>query len=194
MAEKPNIYQRLHAVMKDVGYVQKESKKVNNQYTFVSHDAVTAKLRPSLIENGIVPVTTVKSHTQDGNRTEVDIEVKFVNVDNPEDSVTVTAFGYGIDGQDKGPGKAISYAFKYACLKTFALETGDDPERDQIEYEPDYITEEQAANLVALAEEVGADLGKFCAYLKVDHIESIPASQYDTAVKALKKKREKEAA
>ena len=30
MADKPNIYQRLHAVMKDVGYVQKESKKVNN--------------------------------------------------------------------------------------------------------------------------------------------------------------------
>jgi hypothetical protein len=134
MGEK-NIYQRLAEVMKAVGYVQKENKKVNNQYTFVSHDAVTAKLRPALIENGIMPIVTVKHSAQDGNRTEVTILVKFVNIDKPDEIVEVESFGYGIDPQDKGPGKAVSYAFKYALLKTFCLETGDDPERDNIEYE-----------------------------------------------------------
>lgn len=131
-----NIYQRLADVMRAVSYVQKEDKKVNNQYTFVSHDAVTAKLRPALLENGIATVATVKEHKQDGNRTEVTILVRFVNVDKPEECVEVESFGYGIDPQDKGPGKAVSYAFKYALLKTFCLETGDDPEHDSIDHHP----------------------------------------------------------
>lgn len=129
-----NIYQRLHAVMKDVSYVQKESKKVNNQYTFVSHDAVTARVRTALVTHGVVAITRVLNHSQDGNRTNVDIEVDFVNIEEPEEKVTVPCFGYGIDQQDKGPGKGISYAVKYAFLKTFCLETGDDPERDNINH------------------------------------------------------------
>jgi hypothetical protein len=48
----------------------------------------------------------------------------------------VSFFGYGIDNQDKGPGKAMSYAVKYAMLKTFCLETGDDPEKDDIPHLP----------------------------------------------------------
>ena len=129
-----NIYQRLSEVMKEVSYIKKEDKKVNGQYTFASHDAVTAKIRPYLIKNGIVTIPRVVSHTQDGNRTEVDIEIDFVNIDNPEDKIVVPTFGYGIDNQDKGVGKAISYAVKYAYLKVLALETGDDPERDTIDY------------------------------------------------------------
>src|SRR5688572_5129635 len=119
----------MHQVMKAVSYVQKEEKMVNNQYRFVSHDAVTAKLRPHLIEAGVLVVPRVTKHSQDGNRTEVDIEVDFVNVEKPEDRITIPMFGFGIDPQDKGPGKAVSYAVKYALLKAFSLETGDDPER-----------------------------------------------------------------
>jgi hypothetical protein len=131
-----NIYQRIAKVMQDISYVQKEDKKVNNQYTFVSHDAVTAALRPSFIKHGIVTVPRVTNVQMDGNRTTVFIEVDFVNIDTPDDRITVPVFGYGIDPQDKGPGKAMSYAVKYAYLKVFALETGDDPERDNIPHEP----------------------------------------------------------
>jgi len=134
--EPLNIYQRMHAVMKDIGYVQKSDKTVNNQYRFVTHDAVTALVRKALVEHGIVATTDILNHTQEGNRTEVDLMVRFVNVDEPSDSIAVKAFGYGIDPQDKGPGKAISYAVKYAYLKAFALETGDDPERDNIDHDP----------------------------------------------------------
>ena len=134
--ETLNIYQRMHAVMKAVGYVQKEDKKVNNQYTFVSHDAVTGKIRPALIEAGIITVPRVVKWAQDGNRTEVNVEVDFVNIDKPEERITVPMFGFGIDQQDKGPGKAISYAVKYALLKAFSLETGDDPEKDIIDHKP----------------------------------------------------------
>lgn len=132
--EQKNIYQRILAVMSDVAYIQKSDKKVNNQYSFVTHDEVSRVLHPKLVEHGIVVVPSVVNWRQDGNRTEADVEVAFVNADAPDDRVTVRALGFGIDPQDKGPGKAVSYATKYAMLKTFVLETGDDPERDSIDH------------------------------------------------------------
>lgn len=127
-----NIYQRILAVMADVSYVQKEDRKVNNQYTFVSHDAVIAKIRPALIQHGIAVIPTVSQFRQEGNNTIVYYDVTLVNIDKPDDIVVVRTIGYGVDPQDKGPGKAMSYAYKYAMLKVFCLETGDDPERDNI--------------------------------------------------------------
>ena len=126
-----NIYQRMLKVTESVERVPKGDKKVGNLYKFTSHDAVMAALRPAFVEFGICMIPTVTSWKQDSNRTEVDMSIDFVNCDKPEDRVTVQTFGYGIDSQDKGPGKAISYAVKYACLKAFALDTGDDPDNDQ---------------------------------------------------------------
>lgn len=137
MAETLNIYQRISAVMADLDYVQKEDKLVNDQYSFVSHDAVSAAIHPLLVKHGIVIVPRVINWTQDGNRTAVDMEVDFVNIDTPEDMITVPSFGFGIDKQDKAPGKAVSYAVKYAALKLFVLATGDDPERDLIDHVAD---------------------------------------------------------
>lgn len=131
-----NIYQRMSEVQRAIGYVQKESKKVNNQYTFVSHDAVVGALRGPMIDNGIVYTVDVLDHTRDGNTTSATVAVTFINVDSPDDRFTVRGFGEGVDQQDKGPGKSISYAVKYILLKAFALETGDDPERDSIDAQP----------------------------------------------------------
>lgn len=136
-SKKPNIYQRLHAVMQEVTYVQKEDKKVNNQYRFVSHDAVTAKVRPALMEHGVIYFPQNLTHIQNGNRTEVTLDIVFVSIDNPKDSLSVPSLGYGVDTQDKGPGKAISYAVKYALLKALGLGTGDDPEKDLIDHTPE---------------------------------------------------------
>lgn len=135
--KKMNIHQRINAIMAAVSYVSKENKKVNNQYTFVSHDAVTAAIQPELVKHGVVVEPTVIKHEQDGNRTCVDIKVDFVNMDEPTDRISLTFFGYGVDQQDKGPGKAFSYAKKYAFLQLFCLETGDDPERDSIDHKPE---------------------------------------------------------
>lgn len=131
-----NIYQRINAVMKEVSYVKKSDKKVNGQYSFVSHDSVVAALQGPLVNNGIALIPTVADLKQDGNRTVVCMEISLVNIDDPADRVVVTHYGYGIDTQDKGIGKAVSYAVKYALLKLFCLETGDDVEKDSIEYKP----------------------------------------------------------
>ena len=125
-----NIHQRLHAAQAKVDYIQRE-RKSGMRYSIVSHDAVTAKVRPILHECGVVYYPVGIHHTQHGNRTEVAMCVRFANVDHPEDHIDVPSLGYGIDDSDKGPGKAISYAVKYALLKTLGLETGDDPDLDQ---------------------------------------------------------------
>jgi hypothetical protein len=134
--DKLNIHQRINAIMASISYVQKGDAKVNGQYSFVSHDAVTAAIHPLLVEHGVNIIPTVTAWNKDGNLTSVDVAIDFVNIVDPADKVTISTLGYGIDNQDKGVGKAISYACKYAMLKVFMLETGDDPEKDLIEHKP----------------------------------------------------------
>lgn len=135
MTDTLNIYQRLAKAMDAVKYVQKERKQ-GMQYTIVSHDAVTAKVRPALLEAGIVYHPIDLTHTQNGNRCEVALTVRFASIDDKTDFFDVPSLGYGVDNQDKGPGKAISYAVKYALLKALGLETGDDADHDSIDHQP----------------------------------------------------------
>jgi len=132
--ETKNVHQRLAEVMADVTYIQKE-RKSGMQYTIVSHDAVTAKVRPALLKAGIVYYPVRCDHTQSGNRAECSMTIRFVNIDTPADFFEVQTFGYGVDPQDKGPGKAMSYAVKYALLKALGLETGDDADHDSINHD-----------------------------------------------------------
>lgn len=135
MTESKNVHQRLAAAMEEVDYIQKEHKQGMN-YTIVSHDAVTAKVRPVLLKNGIVYYPVRCEHVHNGNRAECAMTVRFVNIDAPTDFFDVPTFGYGIDTQDKGPGKAMSYAVKYALLKALGLETGDDPDTESKDFSP----------------------------------------------------------
>lgn len=127
---KPNIAQRIAAVMGEVDYVQKEKKQGMN-YSIVSHDAVTAKVRPLLHKHGVIYYPRGLNVSQNGNRTEAVFTVRFENIDDRADFIDVETFGYGVDPQDKGPGKAMSYGVKYALLKVLGLETGDDPDTVQ---------------------------------------------------------------
>jgi len=56
------------------------------------------------------------------------------------------------------------------------------------------ITSSQAHALIALAEEVGADMEKFCAYLKVDSISRLSQSNFEQAKASLEAKRKQAAA
>ena len=149
MTDKKNIHQRIAAVMESVTYIQKESKK-GMQYSIVSHDKVTAKVRPALLKEGVIYYPTRCEHVQNGNRAECSMTVRFANIDEPTDFIDVQTFGYGIDGQDKGPGKAQSYAVKYALLKALGLETGDDADHDSIEHSPVDPQTHEAACLAAI--------------------------------------------
>lgn len=137
MEPQKNLLCRMLDIMAELDYIQKGDAKVNGQYRFVSHDQVTAKIHPLLVKHRVLAIPSIVSHSQEGNRTVAEVSTTFMNVDKPEDKLTVRFLGYGVDSGDKGPGKAVSYAFKYAILKVFCLETGDDPDYDaKSTYEP----------------------------------------------------------
>jgi len=129
-----NIYQRINSVQRAIGYIQKD-KDVGGAYRAVTHDAVTALLRKHLIEAGIaVAVSCITSefdHKEEGSKQRLlraEYVVSFINIDQPDDKLVVSVIAHALDNGDKAPGKAASYATKYALLKTFLLETGEDEE------------------------------------------------------------------
>jgi len=132
-----NIHQRVNAVMADVNYIKKD-KKIEMRgggYSVTGHDAVTKLVHPLLVKHGINIIPSTIEITQEGNRTRIDLEFRWVNIDNPEDNFITEASGYGIDQQDKGIGKGWSVAQRYTVLKTLHLETGDkDIEEDDIDH------------------------------------------------------------
>jgi hypothetical protein len=67
--------------------------------------------------------------------------------------------------------------------------TGEDLPDDANTHREQAINREQEANIITLAQEVGADIPKFCQFLRVNHISDLPISQYDRAIKALESKR-----
>jgi len=131
MGNTLNIYQRLNKAKAEVSNVEKGEKTPGMKYRPMLHDEVTSATREVLMNNGIYLEFHITSRVQNGNRTELDGIVWFINIDDPKDRSPTYVSGYGIDEQDKGPGKAISYAFKYGLLKGLMLKTGDEPELDQ---------------------------------------------------------------
>jgi len=126
-----NIYQKISAVMQDIQYLAKDDKVSfgNTNYKAISEEKVTAAVRESLVKNGIVIMPTEQSHHKEGNLSTVDVTYRIQNIDEPEDYVTVMSSGTGADSQDKGVGKAMTYAYKYMLLRTFAIPTGEDPDK-----------------------------------------------------------------
>ncbi len=188
-----NIYQRMNQVMLDVEGVQKESKKVNGQYTFVSHDAVAKALHMPMVKAGIMMLPTIEDLIQDGNRTRVMMGITFVNIDNPEDTCYIRTAGDGIDPQDKGIGKAVSYAVKYGLLKAFCLETGDDVEKDNYEHKPaSKLTLEQVNEILGLVGDDKEGLQKLLAFFQVSNIKDIPSDCYERIIQTIQKKKKLE--
>ena len=126
------LLQRLNTVMAEVSYVQKDRTIDVGQrgYKVVTHDAVTAKVRTPLVKHGVFYYPHSIEREQSGKNTIIDMVVRFVNVDDREDFIDVPTCGYGLDTGDTGPGKAMSYAVKYALLKALGLETGEDADNE----------------------------------------------------------------
>lgn len=132
-----NLFQRIIQVRKNVGYAQKD-KSVSTgggSYKAVTHDQVTAIVREHMNTYGIVCVPTLvkslmnpKDEGAKQQRYDATYSFDFVNADNPEDRLTIVIESHAMDNADKAPGKALSYAKKYALLKLFEIETGEDEE------------------------------------------------------------------
>lgn len=158
-----NLLQRINAVRKGIAYIQKDksvSTGGNNSYKAVTHDAVTAMVREHMVEHGIVSwphLVESQSMPYEINadnvrakqfRYEATYDFTFCNIEDRNDCLTIRIQAHAMDNADKAPGKALSYAMKYALLKLFNLESGDDEES---RYNPEGMDEATlAAGLEAI--------------------------------------------
>lgn len=134
-----NLYQRLQAISKKLGIVTKslQIKAGYGSYKAVSESDILSAVKPieqaygvysypasrRVIESGILQGQNPRLWER------IETVYRFVNIDNPSEFIEVTSYGDGIDSGDKGPGKAMTYADKYALMKAYKIVTGDDPDQ-----------------------------------------------------------------
>ncbi len=118
--------------------IRKDGKKVGG-FGYVKGDDITNEGNRLFVKHGICPLPTAVERIEEaltrGLKTTIKCELCCVNVDNSDEFVIFTAWGTGIDYSDKGDGKAYSYAVKYATAKALGLNTSDDIEEHDTEYE-----------------------------------------------------------
>lgn len=90
----------------------------------------------------------------------------------------------------QGVGSTITYLQRYTLKAALGLAASDDDDAKRAE-EPGPISSEQLTALRSLAEDVGADLARFCTYLRIEALPDLPANKFDSAMKALEAKRGK---
>lgn len=206
-----SLFQRILWVRDRVTRLGKDStvSTGSGSYKAITHDKVTAFIRPKLVQAGIFHYMSCISSEDfetgaltQRNRKIIQhrarFEITFANANDKGDSITVQQMAYADDYGDKAPGKAASYAMKYALLKMFMIETG---EEDEARVEDDggrgaviADDENKLADIWAVAEECFADDAK--QMLKdmaerrffVQNYGEIPMDRYDDAVRSLRRK------
>ena len=190
-----NIFQRISAVMQDVQYLAKDDQIEfgKTKYRAISEEKVTTTIRKSLITHGIVIVPVKQEHSKDGVLTTVDVTYRIQNVEDESDYIEAVSSGTGVDTQDKGVGKAMTYAYKYLLLRTFAIPTGEDPDKISSEYIVD-IKKKVLLDSLAV---VGSDIESTLKYFQKKYpataphsIDEITLEQFTPYIKALEKKKE----
>jgi len=129
----------LSKVMKDVGYIQKDSDviiKGKVAYKYASAEVVFGKVRSALSEESMAVESEAnlkhfevfETHTGKRNIAVVKLGI---TVTDGNHTATMEGLGEGVDAGDKAVMKANTAALKYALASGFLLSWGDDPEADQ---------------------------------------------------------------
>lgn len=214
-----NIYEKMLAATVEVGNVAKnlEVGVGKNRYKATGEADVLAAVKKIEAKYGIYsyPIsrkivasdtyTTTKTY-ENGNSAEsttlfmrLEIVYRFLNIEKPDEYIDIVSYGDGVDTNDKAPGKAMTYADKYALMKAYKIITGDDPDQDAsgdigkkaAKSQSTPITVEQRSQMIAL----GMKLEDVAAYLKKAPNE-ITAEELQQAInlKLARKAKKEEAA
>lgn len=148
-----NIYEKMAAITSELQTVAKNlvvQQTKNSSYKAVSERDVLDAVKPLEAKHGvysypadrqILESNLLESESEYQGKTtkkttfmtRIKTVYRFVNIEMPEEYVETVTFAEGIDSQDKGSGKAMTYADKYALMKAYKISTGDDPDQDASE-------------------------------------------------------------
>lgn len=208
-----NIYERLSAITDELGVVAKNLNVVlgSNAYKAVGERDILDAVKP--LEKKYRVYSYPSSRVLESFENErfvgkvvfrVETTYKFVNIDNPEDFIEITSYGDGVDTQDKAPGKAMTYADKYALMKAYKISTGEDPDQEAspedkpaaskkesgaVVQEIKLITAEQIEKIKGLIDE--SRIKRMLAAYKKKTIEELQESDAAAIIKRLEKEKAK---
>mgnify|MGYP004601133361 FL=1 len=203
-----NIYQKMSLATSQIQTVTKKLKVgegTKGEYKAVSETDVLNAVKPIEAEVGIYSYpadrkllkeerVTFKNKYGDTENFVIKLETtyRFVNIDKPEEFIDIKTYGDGVDSQDKAPGKAMTYADKYALLKAYKIGTGDDPDKNKsaklskAEEELILIYMDKLNTLVA---ETNTDYEELLNYFKVSSSSEMSLNQLKEAIAILEKKK-----
>lgn len=207
---KLNIYQKMSIATKKIQTVAKNLKVgegTKSEYKAVKEADVLNAVKPIEIELGIYSYPLDRKILKDeraifknkfGENENFVIRLetiyRFINTDNPEEFIDIKTYGDGVDSQDKAPGKAMTYADKYALLKAYKIQTGDDPDKNKSgklsnsEKELILIYLDKMNKLVI---ETATDYDELLDYFEVKSNQEMTLQQLKEAVAILEKKKVK---
>ena len=214
-----NIYQKMLQATAKIATVAKNlnvDTGAGRGYKAVGEADVLSAVKPIENELGIYsyPVSRrivesgemVSTKEYKGNVTEtkrlylrVETVYRFVNVENPDEYIDITTYGDGVDTQDKAPGKAMTYADKYALLKAYKIRTGEDPDAEGSEDLAGRKLREMSASQKLINETEQMTLEAMCMKRGLDpattfkNWPNITEEQYVAAVNKLQTIKEKSA-
>lgn len=211
--KKLNIYEKMSLITEEIGVIEKGLKvQVNktSSYKAVSERDVLDAVKPierkyrvfsfpktrQILEKDIL-VTENEYGKKSTLFMRIDTVYCFVNLDKPAEYIETNVYGDGLDTGDKAPGKAMTYADKYALMKTYKLSTGDDldknPSTDKIkknkmEEELILIYLDKLNGLVA---ETNTNYEEILKYFEVKTNKDMTLQQLKKAVAILERKKNK---
>jgi hypothetical protein len=199
-----NVYQKIATVQAELAKVGISKSRKNQtpgaQDNFRGIDEVYNTLAPLMADNGLCILPRIVDHTltergktRNGNAIYsaiVTAEFDFVSADDGTIHV-VRTMGEAMDSSDKATNKAMSAAYKYAALMTFAIPTEGDNDADAHTHEvvaPQPISDADYALLIQLFDATKTDVKGFCNYFGVPAVKSLPADAFPKAKAMLEKK------
>ncbi len=149
------IYAAINAIQKDLNKTGITKSHTNKQqgYNFRGIDDVYNILAPLLATHGVCILPRVLARTIVERKSNaggalfsvcVESEFDFVCAEDGSKHI-VKVFGEAMDSGDKATNKALSAAYKYACIQTFAIPTQGDNDIDATTHEVEAQLERNAA-------------------------------------------------
>lgn len=126
------LQQKIARITGHVGTIQKKGYNAFHKYHYVTEGDLVGAVRQYLSAAGIAIIPDVESVSFYRENTEnplTEVIIRYTVSDGNEE-FSFRMPGHGADKGDKGVYKAITGSQKYALMKLFKIETGDDPEGD----------------------------------------------------------------
>ncbi|AYP68786.1 ERF superfamily protein [Bacillus phage vB_BpsM-61] len=141
--KKQSVFLKIANIMGELGRVPKSGYNKAHDYHYVTESDVVGAVRPLLAKEKMVMMPSIKSYRESELKTKYStmnmgtIEIEWILRDAESyEQVKFTMIGKGADSQEKDIYKSISGNKKYALISLFMIDSGDDPERNDSDPQP----------------------------------------------------------